>query len=146
MHKSEQLQFEFAGEQLTALADKALWWPARDMLLIADPHLGKAATFRAVGVGVPDTTRRDLERLSVLLRETAAKHLCILGDLLHAKSGRVEAVFSEMSRWRDSHAALRVRLVRGNHDIRAAEPPAELQIDASGCPIQVGSLSLAHDA
>ncbi len=38
------------------------------MLLIADPHFGKAASFRSRGIAVPvGTTRYDLDRLAELI-------------------------------------------------------------------------------
>jgi hypothetical protein len=35
-----------AGEKLGLFAERAIYWPARSTLLVADPHFGKAATFR----------------------------------------------------------------------------------------------------
>ena len=39
-----------AGETVWLLPERALWWPAQRMLMVADAHFGKAATFRARGV------------------------------------------------------------------------------------------------
>ena len=41
------------GEWLWLLADKAVYWPARRCLLIADAHFGKASAYRSLGQPVP---------------------------------------------------------------------------------------------
>lgn len=47
------LVIQCAGEAVWLLPERALWWPAQRMLMVADAHFGKAATFRARGVPVP---------------------------------------------------------------------------------------------
>jgi DNA ligase-associated metallophosphoesterase len=88
--------------------------------------LGKAATFRAGGVPLPrGSTQADLERLSAFLARTMARTLVVLRDFLHAKSGRVPALAAAFKSWREAHAHVDVVLVRGNHDDRAGDPPAD---------------------
>ena len=41
---------ELAGERLLLCAERGVYWHTRRMLLVADPHFGKAASFRAAGV------------------------------------------------------------------------------------------------
>lgn len=116
----------WGDEQFELLPEKAVWWPRRSTLLVADLHLGKAATFRSAGVPVPEcVTDADLARLSLVLERTGAKRLVILGDLLHARTGRCPETFARVERWRSRHQALDVLLIRGNHDDRAGDPPAE---------------------
>ena len=51
------------------LAQRAVFWRERQMLLIADPHFGKAASFRSHGIAIPrGTTCYDLQRLADLIR------------------------------------------------------------------------------
>lgn len=72
---------ELAGEILWLLAHKAVYWPARRMLVIADIHFGKAAAFRALGVPVPrGTTTQNLLALDVLLASYACEEIVFLGD------------------------------------------------------------------
>ncbi|MEO6138965.1 MAG: ligase-associated DNA damage response endonuclease PdeM [Luteimonas sp.] len=116
------LERQVADETMQFLADRALYWPARRRLLIADLHLGKGDVFRAAGIAVPTGgTAFDLKRLDVLLHLTEAKELWILGDFLHgARSLAVEIA------WKDflaCHTGLTVSVVSGNHD-RALEPAA----------------------
>ena len=121
---------EDASLQLWLLPGRAVWWPDAQALFVADLHFGKAATFRRAGQPVPPgTTADNLARLTVLLTETNAQHLCFLGDLLHARSGRSDALWDALGDWRAAHAAVRMTLVRGNHDQHAGDPPAGLNIE-----------------
>ena len=40
---------ELAGSTLWLLAEKAVYWPEQQALLIADIHFGKAAAYRRLG-------------------------------------------------------------------------------------------------
>ena len=118
------LEMFVGGERITLHAERALHWPRERTVFVADVHLGKAATFRANGVPLPrGSTAADLARLSRLLERTAATRLVVLGDFLHAKAGRVDALGERFTAWRRHHAATDVVLVRGNHDARAGDPP-----------------------
>ncbi len=62
------IEIDWGGERLVVLAERALYWPRRRTIIIADPHFGKAATFRQAGIPVPHgTTATDLDRLRRLL-------------------------------------------------------------------------------
>ena len=135
----------WAGETLVLLPERALWWPARHMLLIADLHLGKAATFRAAGQPVPaGTTQQNLARLDALIAQHAARHLVVLGDFLHAEQARTPALLAALADWRARHAALAITLVRCNHDSHAGDPPADLGIALVDEPHLVGPFALCH--
>jgi metallophosphoesterase superfamily enzyme len=110
----------FAGavalEGMLLLPGCALFRPKPRQLVVADVHLGKAASFRAKGVPVPEhSTSDNFERLDRLLALTAARQLVILGDLSHDALGRRKAR-DPWIRWRDRHPTLDVVLVPGNHD------------------------------
>lgn len=117
---------EIANETLHLLPERALYWPRTKTLFIADPHFGKAATFRAHAIPLPQgTTASELDRLTQALDRTDAQKLIILGDLLHAAKGREPAVLDAVTAWREAHAHLAIHLVRGNHDCHAGDPPEE---------------------
>jgi uncharacterized protein len=46
---ADELPLLLAGEPVTLAGARALYWPARQALLIADLHLGKADVFRRAG-------------------------------------------------------------------------------------------------
>jgi DNA ligase-associated metallophosphoesterase len=134
-----------AGETLELCAERAAYWPRRRALLVADPHFGKAASFRALGVRVPrGTTRGALERLDALVARLAPARIEFLGDFLHAREGRNDEAFDLLAEWRARHAGIAMRLVRGNHDRRAGDPPAEVGIECVDGPVIQPPFALAH--
>ena len=136
---------ELAGEMVWLLAHKAIYWPARRMLVIADIHFGKAAAFRALGVPVPrGTTTQNLLALDALLASYACEEIVFLGDFLHARAAHAPATVAAMLAWRARHPALRLTVVRGNHDAHAGDPVATLAIRMVDEPHQVGKLSFCH--
>ena len=63
-------EIECAGENILLLSDRALYWPKKKTLLIADVHLGKAEYFRKNGIPVPvGTTKLILFRLDKLISQ-----------------------------------------------------------------------------
>jgi DNA ligase-associated metallophosphoesterase len=139
------LKVEYRGERLLLLHQKALFWPARKTLVIADPHFGKAAAFRRLGVPIPrGTTNGTLARLSAVLAETRTERLVILGDFFHARAGRAEATLAALAAWRDAHRELEITLVRGNHDHNSGDPPCDWDIDCVAEPLIDPPFAFAH--
>ena len=139
------LAVEVGGAQLLLLPEKAVWWPAERTLLVADVHLGKAVTFRALGVPVPrGTTSETLAALSALVERWPARRVVFLGDFLHSAQAHAPATLGALARWRARHAGLALTLVRGNHDDRAGDPPPKLGIDVVDEPLAVAGLALCH--
>lgn len=139
---AETIDLVLAGEPVRLFADRALYWPARRRLLVADVHLGKDDAFRAAGIALPTGgTRHDLERLTALIERSGAASLWVLGDLLHGP--RVDTRWrEEWARFRARHAGLDMRLVEGNHDRAAAR--AGLGIPHGREPLDDGPLRFAH--
>lgn len=133
------------GEAVQLHAARALYWPRGRTLFVADVHLGKGAAFRAGGIAVPrGATATDLARLATLVARTRARTLCVLGDFLHAASGRVPALDSAFRTWRNAHAGLLVRIVRGNHDARAGDPPPEWGVEMADEPFAMPPFLACH--
>src|SRR5581483_4670609 len=119
----------FANQHLCLLPDRAIFWPARQTLLLADVHLGKTASFRTLGIPVPEgSTRKDLSRITHLIEQTRAARVIILGDLIHARHGRHPEIVDTLVAWRESHSSVRMTLVRGNHDRASGRIPREWNI------------------
>lgn len=139
------LAIGLAGEAVRLLPGRALWWPAARTLFVADVHLGKAETFRALGVPVPaGPTEATLSRLGALVDACAADRLVVLGDLLHARPAQAPATMAGLRDWRRARSALHCVLVRGNHDDRAGDPPSDLDVEVvvEGTPL--GPFALCH--
>lgn len=115
------------------------------MLLIADPHFGKAASFRSHGIAIPrGTTCYDLDRLADLIRLHQPRQLVILGDLIHSISSKSRLVLHELQQWRQEFSDLRIQLIQGNHDRGAGDPPLELKIDRIRDIYCVGPIVFSH--
>ena len=135
----------WADAEVHLLPERAVWWPAGQTLFIADLHIGKAATYRALGQPVPSgTTQENLARLTALITQHAPQQIVFLGDFVPAAAARTEGVLAALHEWRTRHAAITMTLVRGNHDSRAGDPPALLRIDVVDEPYLSGPFALCH--
>lgn len=130
----------------------AAFLPDQAMLLVADVHLGKAASFRRLGVPVPaGSTATTLEALGDTLASLAApvRHIVFLGDLLHAARGRSAelslVVGQALTGWRARCPGLHMHLVRGNHDRAAGDPPPEWGMGLQNEPWLAGPWALCHE-
>ena len=102
--------------------------PAYSQLIVADVHLGKAASFRALGVPVPNqVTEESLERLSVLIRVSRSSSLIVLGDLIHDRKA-LSGLLPLWERWREQHPQLVLKLIVGNHDRKLSRSAIEHQL------------------
>lgn len=120
-----------SAADILLLPGRAAFLPASGTLLVADLHLGKAATFRNAGIPVPEgSAQADLARLERLVHDTAARRLMVLGDLFHARSGCTRTVFEEFAAARSRFPATEVILIAGNHDRAIGKIPPSLGIDS----------------
>lgn len=134
-----------AGEVLQLWPERAVFWPRRSTLFVADVHFGKAAAFRGAGVPVPEGgLADDLRRLSQLIAATDAARVVFLGDVLHARRGRVVAVVAAVADWRAQHSHRQFLVIRGNHDARAGDPPIEWQMNCVDEPFIEPPLAFRH--
>ncbi|WP_426134352.1 ligase-associated DNA damage response endonuclease PdeM [Pseudomonas sp. PWP3-1b2] len=134
------------GEELWLLADKAVYWPSRKCLLIADVHFGKASAYRSLGQPVPQgTTTENLLKLDRLLGAFECEQIIFLGDFLHGPGSHASGTLNALRGWRERHPDLAMTLIRGNHDKRAGDPPDDLQIEVVTEPLLMGPFALQHE-
>lgn len=125
-----------AGETLALYPERAALWERTHTLLLADPHWGKAASFRSAGVPVPrGTTLHGLRRLDALVVRTRPARIVFLGDFLHAREGRAPETLHAFEEWRRANTAIEMVLVRGNHDRSAGDPPLSFDIRCVDAPL-----------
>jgi DNA ligase-associated metallophosphoesterase len=106
---------EIASEGFELFPQKALYWKRREILLIADLHLGKVNHFRRAGIPVPSRANdRNLEVLVELIQHVNPKRLICLGDLFHSHYNQEWEVFGEVVK---HFPGISFELVLGNHDI-----------------------------
>ena len=111
------VHFSFAGTELIALPQGALFWPARKALLVADLHLEKASWFARFGQMLPPyDSIATLTDLTALADTMGTDEIWCLGDSFHDRHGcdRLPALA------RDLLTALTARVrwtwITGNHD------------------------------
>jgi uncharacterized protein len=120
------------------LPDRAVFFPVNQTLLVADVHIGKAATFRSLGVPVPNgTTRSNLARLTRLLEQTSATTLYILGDFFHGPVANQTAIVDELRLWRRQHDSVQIVLIGGNHDAKSGPIQNEIGIAFERAPFML---------
>jgi DNA ligase-associated metallophosphoesterase len=137
---------DVAGERLQMLPERALFWPARRMLLVADAHFGKAARFRLLGVPVPaGTTLDNLQVLDALIERHRVARIVFLGDLFHGRLPAGSPTLRRFGDWRARWPALALQLVPGNHDRHAGGLLAPLAIEVLDEPHRIGPFALRHD-
>jgi DNA ligase-associated metallophosphoesterase len=111
------VRFSFAGHDLMALPEGALFWPSRRALLIADLHLEKASWFARLGQMLPPyDSVATLTDLTALVDSTGAGEIWCLGDSFHDRFGcerlpeRAREMLTALT------AATRWTWITGNHD------------------------------
>ncbi len=110
------LACECAGETLLLHHERAVFWPRRGLLMVADVHLGKESVFGRAGLAVPGgASESDLVRLDGLVGEFGAEEVVVLGDFSHAAPAADDGWVSAVASWLD-RLAVPVSVVAGNHD------------------------------
>jgi hypothetical protein len=147
-------EFAFAGHQFSALPGRALFWPARRALLVADLHLEKGSWFAAGGQMLPPfDTRATLHQLAKLADQHGAQEIWALGDNFHDSAGPERLDAAGLAALHSIATGRRLVWVTGNHDapktdhaqrslsgMRAALPGEWLE-DA-----QIDGIMLRHEA
>ena len=109
--------FSFAGETFEATPSGALYWPARDALLVADLHLEKASWFARLGQFLPPyDSHATLTALGVEVERSGAKRLYCLGDSFHDRFGCDRLPANARELLSSLTAKLDWTWIVGNHD------------------------------
>ncbi|QNQ09198.1 ligase-associated DNA damage response endonuclease PdeM [Sphingomonas alpina] len=109
--------FSFAGHDLCALPQGALFWPARRALLVADLHFEKASWFAARGQMLPPyDSIATLAALTAVAEETRAAEIWCLGDSFHDSAGCDRLPDNAAAMLRRLTATRRWTWITGNHD------------------------------
>lgn len=107
----------FAGHEFRALAQGALYWPARRALLVADLHFEKGSWFATKGQMLPPyDSLATLSALTALVERVDPAELWCLGDSFHDSAGcerlpaQARAMLTGLTGRLDWH------WITGNHD------------------------------
>ncbi|MFT4703450.1 MAG: DNA ligase-associated metallophosphoesterase [Bradymonadia bacterium] len=131
-----------AGETLTLLPQRAIYWARMKALLVADLHVGRAEALQLTGVAMPsEYGESELQRLSETLEACQAQALWVLGDLVH----NADALKTDsLSRLRARHLDVAFHLVRGNHDRHVPTMPDAWGFEEWPEPTPLGPFILRH--
>ncbi len=137
------VRFSFAGIELDALREGALFWPARRALLVADLHFEKASWFASFGQHLPPyDSLVTLDALTALVERTAAAEIWCLGDSFHDSKGCERLPQAAQARLRALTAATRWTWITGNHDAMMGDHCGGELVDEA----VVDGLVLRHEA
>ena len=104
-------------EELLLHPGRAVLWLRRKTIIAADTHFGKSSFFARHGIAVPaGSDDEDRARLTMLVRESRAERVIILGDFLHAPIAGDSREALDIEAWALGLAPAQVMVVAGNHD------------------------------
>lgn len=107
-----------AGHDFVFHPSGAVFWTTREILLIADVHLGKVAHFRKAGMAVPhESALENFHRFDWVESQFKPKIIVFLGDLFHSELNNEWLHFKN---WVAGNRA-KIILIAGNHDIIGPE-------------------------
>jgi len=140
-------EIEKLGQRLVLLPERAVYWKQAKMLIVADPHFGKAQVFRDSGIPIPGgTTAEDIGRISSLMEYLQPNELLVLGDLMHGRIDSGRNFSAIVDTWRRRWSGILLTLVTGNHDLRAGPPPAPFRLDRIVAQHVCGPFVFSHKA
>jgi DNA ligase-associated metallophosphoesterase len=135
--------FSFAGETFEATPAGALFWRAREALLVADLHLEKASRFARLGQFLPPyDSHATLTALTAEVERSGARRLYCLGDSFHDAFGcdrlpaNARALLTELT------SRLDWTWIVGNHDPGFADHCGGRIADE----VELGGIILRHEA
>jgi DNA ligase-associated metallophosphoesterase len=138
------LDIQWAGETVRLLPERAMFLPTHRTLLVADLHLGKAETYRSLGVPMPEgIAEESLDRLERAVRHTDPASIVVLGDLVHCEEGMEDPVIELFEHWR-RRVTVTMSLVGGNHDA-GVSIPRSWRIENDGFERRLGPFLLRHE-
>ena len=135
--------FSVAGETFVASPDGALFWPARNALLVADLHLEKASWFARLGQFLPPyDSQATLSALASEVERTGATRLYCLGDSFHDAFGCDRLPATARDLLTDLTSRLDWTWIVGNHDPGFADHCGGKLADE----VEVAGIILRHEA
>lgn len=107
----------FGKHLFDIIAPAALFWPAREAILVADLHLEKASFFAQYGQMLPPyDSAATLEELAALITKTGARTIFCLGDNYHDSGGESRLEPQAAQLLQELTAAVNWHWIVGNHD------------------------------
>jgi len=138
------MEISLGATKAKLLLGRAVFLPDSGSLVVADLHLGKAATFRKRGLAIPEgSNASDLSRLHGLINQEKPNQLVIAGDLFHSADGLGRSTIESFQDWLEQ-LTLPVILTEGNHDRRSWFERHKFPIEVTP-ELEEGDLIITHD-
>jgi DNA ligase-associated metallophosphoesterase len=135
--------FSFARETFRATTAGALYWPAREALLLADLHLEKASWFARLGQFLPPyESHATLSALADEAERTGARRIYCLGDSFHDRFGCERLPASARALLLHLTGRLDWTWIVGNHDPGFADHCGGRIAEE----VELGPIVLRHEA
>ncbi|MEQ8316945.1 MAG: ligase-associated DNA damage response endonuclease PdeM [Phycisphaerales bacterium] len=144
------ISITLAGHELQLMPERALYWAARGLLLVADTHWGKCQAFRDAGSALPvGPLQADLERLRDAADRVNADRVVVLGDLVHGPASYAPGMDELIRQWRPT-LGCELALVPGNHDRSITRPRGRAMLEGWGVNVlpprvELDGLALTHE-
>lgn len=137
------LELDFAGERLCAHGSGALHWPAENLLVVSDLHLGKSERIARRGGALlpPYETAETLDRLCRDIEATGAATVVCLGDSFDDLAAGAALDDTHRATIARLQAGRRWVWIEGNHD------PGPLDLGGAHlAEMRLGPLTFRHIA
>lgn len=136
-------QFHIKEQSLCLSAHRSIYWEQENALIVSDLHFGKTGHFRKAGIAVPQSVfKEDIQRLVALIQYFKPSALIVVGDMFHSHANKELDLFA---RWRADLPALRIRLIKGNHDILRRSWYEETNIEIYEKTLKIKGFCFQHD-
>lgn len=137
------LKYELHHQTFWLSPERCVYWEQRNTLIVSDLHFGKTGHFRKSGIPVPPKVfKEDLQRLVEQIQFFNAEELIVVGDLFHSKENKELDLFLK---WRNDLSWLRIKLVKGNHDILHHRWYKQADIEVHDECLTIDEFSFIHD-
>jgi DNA ligase-associated metallophosphoesterase len=137
------LKYELHHQTFWLSPERCIYWEQRNTLIVSDLHFGKTGHFRKSGIPVPPKVyKEDLQRLIEQIQFFNAEELIVVGDLFHSRENKELELFLK---WRNDLSWLRIKLVKGNHDILHKGWYEQAGIEVFDECLTIDEFSFIHD-
>jgi DNA ligase-associated metallophosphoesterase len=137
------MNVNLGGEQAELLAQKGIFFPDYQTLVLADLHFGKINHFRKSGIPVPaKANSRNYETLIYLLNLYKPSRLLFLGDLFHSHYNEEWEVLGQI---KNHFGGCSFELVIGNHDIMGEHQYQKYDLILHPTEFTLGKIVFTHE-
>jgi DNA ligase-associated metallophosphoesterase len=137
------LKYTLHSQTFWLSPERCAYWEEQKALVVSDLHFGKTGHFRKSGIPVPPKVyKEDLQRLVQQIQFFHPDELIVVGDLFHSRENKELELFLK---WRNDFPYLRIKLVKGNHDILNGDWYEQAGIEVYEEFLTVDQFTFIHD-